>query len=354
MRRVKRGKQPASLTKSTELTRAKAYHAGRAAGPAPVASATTAISAGGGAGTAKAVKKKKFVFSAYKAADVRRSLENVFHGKCAYCESRYATTAPVDIEHYRPKGRVLGDTSHPGYWWLAMSWENLLPACIDCNRRRKQSTPKATGALMLTSKGRFSSSRIAHTGKGDAFPIAGTRLPALSTAYSSEQALLLDPCTDFPDQHLEFYIDRKRPLGLVLPKARAGGAGPAVLPPLDPGADWGDVRHHAITHGLSERGAVSIQVYGLNRLSLVRERTRILHRLEFLELQITKIDEAIRELGALHCGSTCIATKAKAIACLQTMHDGVLQQIREMAEDDSPYSAMVKAWCRDFVHRASL
>jgi hypothetical protein len=78
-------------------------------------------------------------------------LENVFHNKCAYCET------PVegflgDAEHFRPKGRVRdlteddisqvvtvvdedgAEINHPGYFWLAYHWRNLLPSCELCNR----------------------------------------------------------------------------------------------------------------------------------------------------------------------------------------------------------------------------
>jgi hypothetical protein len=71
-------------------------------------------------------------------------------GKCAYCESVILNTHPGEVEHFRPKGRVRGrdgkvekvtiggaETEHPGYWWLAYAWSNLLPCCIDCNRRRQ-------------------------------------------------------------------------------------------------------------------------------------------------------------------------------------------------------------------------
>jgi len=33
-----------------------------------------------------------------------------------------------DVEHFRPKGPVVKE-SHPGYWWLAYDWDNLLIAC---------------------------------------------------------------------------------------------------------------------------------------------------------------------------------------------------------------------------------
>ncbi|WP_314961798.1 hypothetical protein [Bradyrhizobium cosmicum] len=77
-------------------------------------------------------KRKAFPFQAYKAEGVKKRLEELFHGKCAYCESLYASQAPVDVEHYRPKGRVKDEHAHPGYWWLASEWTNLLPASITC------------------------------------------------------------------------------------------------------------------------------------------------------------------------------------------------------------------------------
>jgi hypothetical protein len=72
-------------------------------------------------------------------------LSNVFHGKCAYCESRVTTTDFGDAEHYRPKGGVthkiggkrvfvtVNGRQHPGYYWLAYDWRNILPACGQCN-----------------------------------------------------------------------------------------------------------------------------------------------------------------------------------------------------------------------------
>lgn len=54
--------------------------------------------------------------------------------KCAYCESIEA----LDVEHYRPKGRIDNingvELYNPGYYWLAYEWSNLIPSCIKCNR----------------------------------------------------------------------------------------------------------------------------------------------------------------------------------------------------------------------------
>jgi hypothetical protein len=78
-------------------------------------------------------------------------LKNVFHNKCAYCETREIRSA-YHAEHFRPKGRVrfraVGEKGlrkgiaadeegnqieHPGYFWLAYHWQNLLPSCAYCN-----------------------------------------------------------------------------------------------------------------------------------------------------------------------------------------------------------------------------
>ncbi len=76
-------------------------------------------------------------------------LVNVFHEKCAYCESRL-TRSSGHAEHFRPKGRVKAKSNgtaklvktedengnqinHPGYFWLAYNWKNLLPSCEKCN-----------------------------------------------------------------------------------------------------------------------------------------------------------------------------------------------------------------------------
>ena len=83
--------------------------------------------------------KFKFNYTAYTKKPLKKALTVLFHGKCAYCESRYAGSQPMDVEHWRPKGKVeTANGEYPGYYWLAATWANLLPSCIDCNRSRKQ------------------------------------------------------------------------------------------------------------------------------------------------------------------------------------------------------------------------
>ena len=90
--------------------------------------------------------------------DVFMNPNAYFYGKCAYCESRIAENQPGDIEHFRPKNAVKdinnqnveinrghGNEPHPGYYWLAYSWQNLLPACRDCNSITRAKTKQRVG-----------------------------------------------------------------------------------------------------------------------------------------------------------------------------------------------------------------
>lgn len=60
---------------------------------------------------------------------VKKDLAAMQHNKCCYCEKREEQAKYRDVEHYRPKSL---------YWWLTWTWENLLFACIDCNREQKR------------------------------------------------------------------------------------------------------------------------------------------------------------------------------------------------------------------------
>jgi uncharacterized protein (TIGR02646 family) len=184
-------------------------------------------------------------FVAYKGRDVIEALNTRFAGKCAYCESPYAAQAPVDVEHYRPKGgiEVDGKLKKPGYYWLAADWTNLLPSCIDCNRKRTHDFPAADPALR---------------GKANRFPISNPdRRAAAPGEERRERRLLLNPCLDNPDQHLEFITE-----GAIRPALVRGKPSPM--------------------------GAASIEVYGLDRPGLVHERQRILLRINGLMTRIRR------------------------------------------------------------------
>ena len=269
--------------------------------------------------------KKAFPFGAYKGADVKFALELLFHGKCAYCETRYSATAPVDVEHYRPKNAVAEDSSHDGYWWIAMDWDNLLPSCIDCNRRRGQVIVGASSsleALANTSKPATTAS-----GKKDCFPLAeeGERALAEIRDFAEERALLINPCNDDPATCITYSFDPARPIGLMLPE--------------------GDLPAQT-------RGAVSIQVYGLNRLGLVQERTAILRRLEFLGTLVLDLAECVADLEEPATRAKLQGTSAmNAGSRLKLLRDRTLAEMKSMAAVEAPYSSMVAAWLRGFARR---
>jgi hypothetical protein len=139
----------------------------------------------------------------------RRVYLELFHGKCAYCEAKIVLDQHGgDVEHYRPKGRVTdendnlieiddgqgGKQPHPGYYWLAYDWRNLLPSCIACNRPNKSGHQRV--------------------GKWNRFPVIGRH--ALTQAeIAHEKPLLLNPLVadDDPAQHLELDHETGRIIG---------------------------------------------------------------------------------------------------------------------------------------------
>ena len=136
------------------------------------------------------------------------ALSELFHGKCAFCESRVEVTSPGVLDHLRPKWatRGMGNEYAPDhYWWLAFAWDNLYLTCPACNKHR-----------------------------GPRFPVEGRR-SGPSDDLNSEKPLLIDPCRDDPTAHLRF--------------ASSGRVSP-----------------------LSKRGDVTIKLVALNRSDLVARR----------------------------------------------------------------------------------
>ena len=84
----------------------------------------------------------KFDFKVYKRKEVKEALKKMFYDKCAYCEASIEPVTYGDIEHFRPKSAYQQDSLeplvYPGYYWLAMDWNNLLLACDKCNRTYKK------------------------------------------------------------------------------------------------------------------------------------------------------------------------------------------------------------------------
>jgi uncharacterized protein (TIGR02646 family) len=66
-------------------------------------------------------------------------LKQIYHEKCAFCEAPL-TNERGDIEHFRPKNEneFQGKECDKkySYYWLAFSWDNMLPSCSKCNGKK--------------------------------------------------------------------------------------------------------------------------------------------------------------------------------------------------------------------------
>lgn len=131
------------------------------------------------------------------------SLDGPFHGKCVYCETLIVANHPGDLDHFRPKGRVTDSTGlvkikdsrgrnikHPGYYWLAYDYRNLLPSCEDCNRPNKG----RSGGLLI--------------GKWDSFPVKGFRA-IKPRDEKKESPLLINPTEKGVDVNKHLTINEK-------------------------------------------------------------------------------------------------------------------------------------------------
>lgn len=236
-------------------------------------------------------------FKTYKDKHVVAALKQLFLSKCAYCESRITATAPIEIEHYRPKGRVLEADGkvRKGYKWLALEWTNLLPSCIDCNRERHQD-------LVLPGGG----TARAKGGKACKFPLRDPKRRARKKGDERFEApLLIDPCEAGLDPHVHWWF-----------------------------TDNGSVQAATIGGVMSERGFATIEVTGLHRSGLAEWRRM---RLLELEEQMQKVcEKSWRQMtdpsSPFHAGD----------------RKTELEALRAMASPDKDYSTMAAQVVRHF------
>jgi uncharacterized protein (TIGR02646 family) len=143
---------------------------------------------------AKTRKEQERWRNKYRHKDVKDGLVNLFHGKCAYCESKITHVDYGDIEHYRPKS---GPSGRPD---LTFEWTNLLLGCGICNGS-------------------------AH--KGARFPEA------------DEGGPIINPCEDDPGDHFDFNYDPVLNLASVYGKTGRGRVTEVLL-----GLNRKDLRVH--------------------------------------------------------------------------------------------------------------
>jgi uncharacterized protein (TIGR02646 family) len=126
----------------------------------------------------------------YAHKTVRKNLNSLYHYKCAYCESDTRATAEFRIDHYRPKNEVKEDSKHPGYYWLAYEWSNLVPACEKCNNAKSSYFP-------LDPEGERVIAPV-YDRKGN------LACPATAKFYQDEKPYILHPEIDEPEKHIIF------------------------------------------------------------------------------------------------------------------------------------------------------
>jgi uncharacterized protein (TIGR02646 family) len=232
---------------------------------------------------------RTFPFKIYKDSGIKKALESLFYGKCAYCENRYASIHPVDIEHWRPKSSVMmeeqgNEARKFGYYWLAADWENLLPSCIDCNRARNHFDYVKKEEDVL--------------GKGNWFPLQRGSLRAEKKGDETREIpLLLNPCVDRPEEYLDFLEE-----GII--RARTGK---------------------------EEKADASIRYYALNRSELVLER---LERVKLIQQRMELIERLAQLFDAIPANDTRLALMVEDLI----FHE--INQLRRFQESDQPFSAL--------------
>ena len=141
------------------------------------------------------LRDRKVKDTDYKGiGDVKVELLKIYAYCCAFCESRISKYD--DAEHFRPKHAITG-VNTDGYYWLAVEWSNLLIACKVCNNDYKQTHFPIAGTHILPPIG-------VDLGEDTSISDFFRRNHIRSVELQSEQALLLHPVLDNPDDYLFF------------------------------------------------------------------------------------------------------------------------------------------------------
>ena len=264
--------------------------------------------------------KKAYPFKRYKERAVCRALDDLFHEKCAYCESTYRAVDALDIEHYRPKGGVTECPGHSGYWWLAAAWRNLLPSCPACNQRRHQTVFDPGMTLEEFERAsRQEPDRL--TGKANSFPVRDDKWVKTEEEHiEDEDPLLINPCERDPANHLEFFFDWDRKTYIW----EADPINALVRPRSSAGTD-------------DDYGKASIAIYGLNRAGLVRERAA---RVKLLQKLCVPVVDLARDME----GKPSLAELAQSLVRLRKYRANLMA----LTQPDQPYAGMARAFLSEF------
>ncbi|MGN8546474.1 hypothetical protein ACQPTN_17085 [Bradyrhizobium sp. 13971] len=246
-------------------------------------------------------------FTRYREYDVQQALRALFNGKCAYCE-KLIEKGSAEVEHYRPKGAVEG-CDHPGYWWLALKWSNLLPTCPGCNKALKHHVVTADMTVAEVETIQATEPRTL-LGKATQFPVGAPRLVAVGDDHFAEQPHLIDPTRTDPATELLWCHH----------------------------ADYSVVEAAPRAGERSILGSETIRCVALNRLDLVQSRTAVLNR---LKANRTKIIEDLESDVSVTFDPALIALHLKS--ALRRIGD-----MKRSCAPEQPFSAMARAFVDAF------
>ena len=217
--------------------------------------------------------------------DMSATLAQLSNSKCWYSESQNPTS-DKNVDHFRPKGKVVEDLRHEGYWWLAFDSRNYRYASQWCNQVRRDAVSGTSG------------------GKAARFPLQPNSFRAYQETddIRRERPLLLDPINPEDCRLLTFRTD-----GRPIPTAPAATAD-------------------------HDRAQVSIDAYHLHCHALVTERRAVAGRIQRI---VQLIDLAIRDLTT-KTGRTRCQLQLKELLCL--------------LDHTAPYSAAAIAYARDQIY----
>lgn len=143
--------------------------------------------------------KGNYSSSRYGHDDVREQLDELYHGKCCYCESTIRPVSPEHVEHYRPKAEISG-VNNSGYYWLGNEWENLMIICPSCNGRKLAKFP-------------VNNLRITNHPINLANILDFSQIPNYSGYLSKERPLIINPEFHYPENLMHHdYICRLVPI----------------------------------------------------------------------------------------------------------------------------------------------
>lgn len=123
-------------------------------------------------------RQRQFNFEEAPISDVEllQAVWSIFDGRCAFCSA--AISDDAGPHRFRPPQDAVsadGEVDRDCYFWVAYEWQNFYPACDGCA-----------------------------VAQGAKFPVAAERAP-VGTPWDEldvEEPLLLDPCSDDPEQDL--------------------------------------------------------------------------------------------------------------------------------------------------------